>query len=505
MDGLAVAGPVRIPSLDVIRTGEPLWIDSQRELLLAYPHLASSVTPTRSYRITCLPIQSQDGTLGSLAFTFDDAPAIDDNQKSFLLLIARYCGQALERLRLLEAEKRSRTQAEEARVRAELLHQLARAIILAQRAEDVFDAALGTIGRALATERSAVLLYDDGGVMRFVAQRGLSERYRRAVEGHSPWRPDEIDPQPVLVADVTADPELAGFQALFESEQIGALAFFPLVAGGRLLGKFMVYHDRARQFPPHEVDLAMAIANHVGAAVVRFQAVAELERTVRFNELFTGILGHDLRNPLHAIITAANVALLRGEGERQLKPITRILSSGERMSRMIDQLLDFTRVRTGSGIPIDVRSVDLAVLVRQVADELEDAHPEWTFALDAIGDTIGSWDPDRLAQVFSNLFGNAVQHGLVAAGVRIRIDGRDAERVRVEVHNQGTIPRGLLPRVFEPMSGGETRRARSQGLGLGLFISEQIARAHGGAVSVESTDETGTTFTVSLPRDGGTR
>ncbi|HEU5058468.1 MAG TPA: PAS domain-containing protein [Kofleriaceae bacterium] len=502
IDGLPVDGEVRLPALDTIKRGEPMWIDSQGALLAEYPHLAAHVSPDRSYRIACLPIRSQGQTLGSLAFTFDGAPPIDDGQKSFLLLTARYCAQALERLRLLDAERQSREQAEEARVRAELLHQLARAIIVARGIGDVYQAALGAIGRALATERAAVLVLDDGGVMRFVAQRGLSERYQRAVEGHSPWRPDEPDPQPVLVPDVAAAPELAGFLPLFESESIGALGFFPLVAGGRLLGKLMVYHQQPRPFAPHQVELALAIAHHVGAAVVRFAAVAELERTVRFNEMFTGILGHDLRNPLHAIMTAANVALLRGDGDRLLKPISRILRSGERMSRMIDQLLDFTRVRTGAGIPLEPRPVDLATLIRQVADELEDAHPDWAFSIDAVGESVGTWDPDRLAQVFSNLIGNAVQHGEPAGGVAVRIDGTDTDRVRVEVKNMGAIPGDLIGRIFEPLGGTDTRRAKAQGLGLGLFITEQIARAHGGAVSVQSSKELGTVFTVLLPRAG---
>ena len=503
IDGLPLDGAVRLPALDTIKSGEPMWVDSQRDLLAAYPHLAAHVSPERTYRIACLPIRSHGQTLGSLAFTFDDAPPIDDGQKSFLLLTARYCGQALERLRLLDAERQSREQAEEARHRAELLHQLARAIIVARGIGDVYQAALGAIGRALATERAALLVFDGGGVMRFVAQRGLSERYQRAVEGHSPWPPDERDPQPVLVTDVSAAPELAGFLPLFESESIGALGFFPLLAGGRLLGKFMVYHDRPRPFAPHEVELAMAIANHVGAAVARFAAVSELERTVRFNEMFTGILGHDLRNPLHAIMTAANVALLRDDGDRQLKPISRILRSGERMSRMIDQLLDFTRVRTGAGIPLEPRPIDLATLIQQVTDELEDANPECAFSISVTGDAIGSWDPDRLGQVFSNLIGNAVQHGVAAGGVQVRIDGTDGERVQVEVKNQGVIPRDLIGRVFEPLGGTDTRRAKAQGLGLGLFITEQIARAHGGAVSVQSSEELGTTtFIVLLPRAG---
>jgi PAS domain S-box-containing protein len=493
LDGLPVDGPFRVPALDTIQTGRAIFIDSQAELLASYPNLTSQVSASRSYRIASLPILAQSRPLGALAFTFDGTAPMDPEQRSFLLLVARYTGQALERLLLLDAERRSRA-------RAEVLYRLARSIIEARGVADVFAAALDTIALTLGTERAAILVLDSAGVMRFTAHRGLSDEYRRAVEGHSPWPREVTDPPPVLVPDVHTDQDLAGFGPLFRAEGIGALGFFPLVAGGRLLGKFMVYHGAAREFPDHEIELALAIANHVGAAIARFSALAELERTVRFNEMFTGILGHDLRNPLHAIMTAASVAVLRADGERVVKPITRIMKSGERMARMIDQLLDFTRVRAGAGIPIEPRPLDLVPLVRQVADELEDGNPEWAFRIEHSGDTIGDWDGDRLGQVFSNLLGNAVQHGSVAGGVSVTIDGSEPATVTVSVRNDGAIPAHLVPRVFEPMSGGDTRRARSNSLGLGLFITEQIARAHGGGVSVASSEELGTTFTVTLPR-----
>jgi signal transduction histidine kinase len=234
-------------------------------------------------------------------------------------------------------------------------------------------------------------------------------------------------------------------------------------------------------------------------ALARFAAVDELRETVRFNEIFTGILGHDLRNPLGAIMTAAELALKRDDSERLVKPLSRIVSSGARMARMIDQLLDFTRVRVGAGIPLAPRPLELSSVVRQVMDELDDTHPNCTLRLEHEGDTNGIWDADRLSQVFSNLVANAVQHGVLEHGVSVRIDGTNAAQVRVEVHNMGEIPQAFLPRVFEPMTGVSPRGQNTQGLGLGLFISQQILRAHGGRIDVQST-ELGTTFTVSLPR-----
>jgi signal transduction histidine kinase len=500
LDGLPLSAAGQLPVIDCLRAGEPIWISSQDELLQRYAHLRPMVTPGRLYRIACLPMIVRGKTIGALAFTFDDAPPIAADQRDFLLLVTRYSGQALERLRLLEVERSSRAQAEAARVQAELLHRLAGSLIEANCLEQVFEPALDAIVGALGTRRCAVLLYDDEKVMRFRAWRGLSETYRAAVEGHSPWSPDEHGPQPIVVADCQADPALAVYRELFRREEIGALAFFPLATAGRLLGKFMVYYDQPRSPEAQEVELATAIANHVAAACARFASLAELERTVRFNEMFTAILGHDLRNPLGAIMAAAQLAQRRQENDKLARPLARIVSSGQRMARMIDQLLDFTRVRVGAGLPLQPGPADLMSVLRQVSDELEHGNPGWHLHLQLQGEGTGCWDVDRLSQVFSNLIGNAIQHGQMDSGVKIRADGSSPEAVRLEVQNMGTIPPGLVGKLFEPMAGGEKKSERSSGLGLGLYISRQIVEAHGGSISVHSDEVEGTRFTVTLPR-----
>jgi len=337
--------------------------------------------------------------------------------------------------------------------------------------------------------------------MRFRAWRKLSDRYRAAVEGHSPWPVGARDPQPIVSGDVEADPAMASYLPLFRTEQIGALAFIPLVGDGRLIGKFMVYYTRPRELMAQELELARAIANHVAAAVLRFRSLAELQQTVHLNETFAGILGHDLRNPLAAIITSARLAMKRAENDRLEKPLSRILSSGARMTRMIDQLLDFTRVRLGGGIPIVPTEFDLLPVVRQVIDELDGANPAWTLHSTSLGDTLGSWDQDRLSQLFSNLVANALQHGVATGGVAVTVDGRDADSVQVAVHNRGLIPSDRLATLFEPMAA--RLMEKSTGLGLGLFITRELVRAHGGSIDVRSEQPAGTTFTVVLPRRCG--
>jgi PAS domain S-box-containing protein len=492
-DGVALDSPHRFPALDSFRDGTPIFIGSREELLARYPAVASAVQYS-ALAAAALPLKAQARTIGVLAFTFVDSK-LDDERRSFMQLVARYSAQAIERLRVMEAERESRS-------RAELLYGLARACIGAGSLDDIFDAALETLQKALGADRSAILLYDAGGTMRFKRWRGLSDGYRAAVEGHSPWTRDEKNPLPVAVGHAQNDPNWAAYRVLFEREGIGALAFIPLVASGRLLGKFMVYYDRPRTLPPHQLELATAIANHVAAATARFSALKELEQTVRFNEMFTAILGHDLRNPLGAIMASAQLAQKRGGEDKVARPLERILSSGARMARMIDQLLDFTRVRVGQGIPLSPLPLHLMPLLKQVIGELEMTGAAGRLTVTADGDPRGTWDGDRLGQVFSNLVTNALEHGTKGGAVAVHVDGTAAAGVRVTVHNSGAVPPEKLPGMFDPMTTNqEPRRERSQGLGLGLFITQEITRAHGGSIAVESSVAAGTTFTVFLPRE----
>ncbi|HEU0031375.1 MAG TPA: PAS domain-containing sensor histidine kinase [Kofleriaceae bacterium] len=229
-------------------------------------------------------------------------------------------------------------------------------------------------------------------------------------------------------------------------------------------------------------------------------AELELRDTLRMNELFIGVLGHDLRNPLGAVVTGAELALADPASPIARKALRRVISSADRMRRMIDQLLDVTRIRSGGGLVMQCVHTDLVAIAKTTADELEPAHEAVTFSLDAAGDATGSWDPDRIAQLVSNLLGNAAQHATGSGVVRVQIDASEPDVVSLAVHNGGAIAPELIPVLFEPFQRGE-RAAGRKGLGLGLYISREIARAHGGELRVTSSAEAGTTFELVLPRD----
>jgi PAS domain S-box-containing protein len=233
----------------------------------------------------------------------------------------------------------------------------------------------------------------------------------------------------------------------------------------------------------------------------RRRADEEREQNERFRDLFVGMLGHDLRNPLSAVLTGTDLALRRSQlSEADARTLRRVNTAGQRMARMIEQLLDFTRTRHGGGIPVHRKPVDLRELLLHVVDELGGANPEAVIEFDHHGPTDGAWDADRLAQVFSNIIHNALQYGH-GEPVHVSVRGGD-EEVVVRVHNGGDpIDPVLLPAIFDPFRRAEWRSAdKKHGLGLGLYISQQIVAAHGGMICVESMVREGTTFEVTIPR-----
>jgi PAS domain S-box-containing protein len=238
-------------------------------------------------------------------------------------------------------------------------------------------------------------------------------------------------------------------------------------------------------------------SEHELAAEARRRLEAENQR--HFAEMFVGILGHDLRNPLNSISMAATLITRKGSADPQA--LERILLSTRRMSNMVGQLLDLTRSRLAGGIPIHTRPTDLRTVVGAVIEELALVHRDRDIRFEKAGEINGLWDVDRLAQVVSNLVGNALEHGDASKPTTVHLSAVE-DTVRLTVHSFGPpISSDLLAVIFDPYRRRNAARSeRSRGLGLGLFIAEQIVVAHGGTIDCKSTEGDGTVFTVILPR-----
>ena len=202
------------------------------------------------------------------------------------------------------------------------------------------------------------------------------------------------------------------------------------------------------------------------------------------------------------MLLAASTLLRRKDfDERATRQLARIVSNGERASRMIRDLLDFTQARLGGSIALERTPTDLHLIVRSVVEDLRVAHAAREVRLELSGDGHGVWDGDRMAQVLTNLLSNALTYSPATTPVTVSAGSTEREW-HVSIHNDGApIPRDVQATLFAPMRRGPaTTDTSNRSIGLGLYIVSHIVDAHGGTVGLVSSAEHGTTFTVRLPR-----
>lgn len=228
----------------------------------------------------------------------------------------------------------------------------------------------------------------------------------------------------------------------------------------------------------------------------------ELKQALALNELFTAVLGHDLRTPLSAVLNGTDLLLKISQDPMIRTSATRMQSSAQRMNKMVEQLLDVARIRAGN-MQLRVSEIDYAEQCGRLADELGDHRKNGRVTIEAVGNTIGAADVDRIQQVFSNLMANALQHGGDAAPIKVSIDGTDPQAISVSVQNAGVIPADALESIFEPFVSRQTIQKSTQGLGLGLYIVRKFVELHGGSVTVTSGDASDTRFVARFPRRSG--
>lgn len=390
------------------------------------------------------------------------------------------------------------------------LYDLVAAVNRAEALPEIYDAAIGAMLRCQQTERASILLCDKEGTMRFVSWRGISEAYRQKVEGHSPWANVTDDPRPVWIEDVAKADLAPELRAAFVDEGIQALAFVPLRHQRRLIGKFMVYYREPHAFTAAELRPVETIASQVAFAIERQRGAEELEslvdqRTASLREAvaqmeeFSYSVSHDLRAPTRAMCGYAD-ALLEDEGEKLTEAgrdmLRRILRNSQRMDRLIQDLLTYTRITRRE---ITLEPVALEKLVLEVTQQYPDLRAEKAdIVVTSPLPEVMAHEPS-LTQVVSNLLTNAVK--FIPAGIRPRVEisvERRGERVRFWFADNGIgispEVQGRLFRMFErlhPERGYE-------GTGIGLAIVRKAVERMGGTVGVESDGHTGSRFWVEL-------
>jgi signal transduction histidine kinase len=235
------------------------------------------------------------------------------------------------------------------------------------------------------------------------------------------------------------------------------------------------------------------------------ESVSHYTKKVNYSkDLFIGVLSHDIRTPLNAISLSAQLQLnIATSKERQVMLASQIFESASRISEITSNLLDVTRARFGSGLPVLRGPMDMEFVGREVVEEMRIVNPTRTILFEATGNMKGIWDKARIGQVFSNLIGNAIQYSFADTSVKVNIKGT-TEEVSISVHNVGVpIPPDQIGSIFNSLTRAVTDEGEhpaSVNLGLGLYIVKEIVESHNGTIEVASTEEEGTTFTVQFPR-----
>jgi PAS domain S-box-containing protein len=511
----------------VIRSGKPVLADHVADDMLTrvaedpqYLQLLRELRPVSSLIV---PLRVGERVIGAMALASTPRSNRHYAEADVILCreIADRVALSLDNARLYvqardEIGRRRKVEAELQRryERLAVLYDMTAAVGGSGVLAEIYDLALDGLRRTIGVERASILLFDEEGVMRFQAWRGLSDEYRRAVEGHSPWTRDARDPQPFGIPDIAADDALEpDLRATIEAESIRSLVFVPLVFQGQLLGKFMLYFDAPRVLDAEELELTWTIAGTIAVAIVRARDQEQVrearhvaERASAAKSQFLGIMSHELRTPLNAILGYSELLLLEAAGPLtadQKRQLERIQSSARHQVGLVDEVLTYARLDAGHE-QLHVQSVDARDIATEAVDlvriqaELRGLRIELRVPETPL---LVRTDAERLRQILLNLVGNAAKY--TESGVVTVSATRDGSELVLTISDTGPgIPEDQLEYIFAPFTRVDESRTRiTPGTGLGLAIVRRLTRLLGGDVSVESVLGEGSTFTVRVPVD----
>ncbi len=378
-----------------------------------------------------------------------------------------------------------------------LCHELANASSLPA----MFDAAVEVLTAGTGFARTAVLTLTPTGAMHFRAWRGISQAYRDRVNGHSPWPADAVDPQEILVDDVASHPVTRGLTDVFRAEKIGALVFLPLVGGGRLLGKFMLYATEPTDWQRVDLPFARAVADLLASFLLRESTQAQLLQSRKMESLglLAGGVAHDFNNLLTAMLGYAELLRLDlPKDTPQHANAEMLLRVATEASELTRQLLDFARPK-----PMQVEVVDVAAMVtesrpmlrRLVGDAIEVVVIGGGRSLPVEANRV------QLLQVLRNLVTNArdamPKGGHLTISMQERSNADKVRCVEIAVTDDGVgMDDHIRVRIFEPLF---TTKREGRGTGLGLSICYGVVSHLGGDITVTSAPGRGSTFVVTLP------
>lgn len=311
---------------------------------------------------------------------------------------------------------------------------------------------------------------------------------------------------PVIISDVPSDP---AFRAHHTPAQYGFRSYisYPiLLPDGAFFGTLCAIDPEPRNLGKPEIRSMFAMfAKLIGFTLDQARRLEDSEADVaaqreaaELREQFIAVMGHDLRNPLAAI--QAGITLLENGAspERATLLLAQMRRSSDRMTALIGDVLDLARGQLGGGIALRRTPVSIGPIIDQVVTELASTHPDHLIATECAANHEVHCDPDRIAQLLSNLIGNALTHGASAQPVRVRCTSEDGVFTLSVANGGEPIAPAAMDQLFHPFVRGKAAADR-EGLGLGLYIAAKIAAAHDGRLTVASTiDETRFSFQMPL-------
>jgi signal transduction histidine kinase len=505
-----------IPVTDAAITGEPVWLSSRPDYEQRYPESASrtrSMAPQTAHSTAALPVIHGGVTIGVIALTFDGDRPFDADDQMFLMVLALHCAQGFERARIITqmheaaeiAEERARFKVRAGAVLAssldyeETLRNVA-ALAVPRIADWCGVELLGPDGKS----KQVAVAHVDPAKVEFA--RELSRRYppdpdartgapnvmRTGMSELYPEIPEEL-----LVAGAKDAEHLQ----LIRELGLRSAMVVPIKDREKVLGVIsFITSGNHRQYTTADLAMAEQLGQRAGAAIANATLYEQATAAVKMRDEFMLIAGHELRTPLaammlhHQVLAAlpldTPIAKVHERGAKLIK-------QGERLSRLVDELLDVSRISAGR-LTLDRRNLDLEDLVRDVCGRMTESAERAGSSLNLdLQSVSGSWDRERIDQVITNLLTNAIKYGK-GSPIEVRLS-RQGEQAVLAVSDRGIgISVEDQARVFQRFERAVSPR-KFGGLGLGLWIVKQLVTAHGGTIAVESELGVGSTFTVTLP------
>jgi signal transduction histidine kinase/CheY-like chemotaxis protein len=515
-DRVALDAP--LPAADIMRDGVPRFYSTAAELVADYPALARTAGLLGQGAMAILPLELGGEPFGLMSLGFREARDFPAEDRAFAIALARQCAQALERARLYEQERRSRTEAE---VLASRLAGAALAVTRQPSPEAVIAEITRQARTIIGAHQAATSIAARGDGEPAIGAVSLSEKYsawrgydsppigsglyRLVLEGRAPLRLTE--------GELEEHPAWRGFREEWDRHPPlrGWLAAPLIASDGSSLGLIQLSDKEEGEFTAADESILVQLAQMAAGAIENVSlfaaaeaARAEAESANRAKSEFLARMSHDLRTPLNAIGGYAQLLEMGVHGpvtQEQRAALDRIQRSKQHLLALINDILDFARIEAGK-VQVDLREIPVPDTLREVGELF---HPEAAargILLDVVpdaGDVLAHGDRERLMQVLTNLTTNALK--FTPAGGRVRLEAAEAgEWIEIRVADTGVgIPSDRLEAIFNPfVQGRDTTEERREGVGLGLAISREFARLMGGDLLVESVEGEGSVFTVRL-------